>query len=197
MGILHRFDRVFRRKSAHHQGQLTIGCGLDGKTIDPQHVLRSVRTAAVYFHDKLDVLHGPFPFLNRPGLKPVLPSNMNTLISMRLLSEQSLIDRVMTQTSPRSDQYQRGDNFQIRLTYFRRAERARKGAYSTLMLGLSTTIVKLRHWCGFTMEPMNPEPPRARRSRRLFASVLPSCTLVALVVNISQIAPLLKLPNRT
>jgi len=71
VGILHRFDRVFRRKSAHHQGQLTIGCGLDGKTIDPQHVLRSVRTATVYFHDKLDILHGPFPFLNRPGLQPV------------------------------------------------------------------------------------------------------------------------------
>jgi hypothetical protein len=113
VGILHRFDCVFRRKSTHHQGQLTIGCGLDGKTIDPQHVLRSVRTAAVYFHDKLDVLHGPSPFLNRPGLEPVLPSNMNTLISVGLPSEKSPINRVMTQTSPRSNQMRR--QFQIGL----------------------------------------------------------------------------------
>ena len=67
MGILHRLNCVFRRKSAHYQGELTIGCGLDRKTIDSQHVLRSVRAAAVYFHDKLDVLHGPFPFLNGPA----------------------------------------------------------------------------------------------------------------------------------
>jgi hypothetical protein len=62
MGILHRLDRVFRRKSAHHQCQLAVGRRLDGRLIDAQHILRSMGAAAVDFHDKLDVFHDSFPF---------------------------------------------------------------------------------------------------------------------------------------
>jgi hypothetical protein len=61
VGILHRLDRVFRRKSPHHQGQFAVSRRLDGKPIDPQHVLRSVSTAAVDFYNKLDIFHGSLP----------------------------------------------------------------------------------------------------------------------------------------
>jgi len=60
VGVLHRLYRVFRRKSPHHQGQLAVGCGLDGKSVDAQYILGSVGTAAVHFHDKLYVFHGSF-----------------------------------------------------------------------------------------------------------------------------------------
>jgi len=72
VGVLHGLDRVFSRESPHHQGQLTIGCRLDGKSINPQHVLRGMSAAAVHFHNKLDVFHGSFQVL-----RSVLAANMN------------------------------------------------------------------------------------------------------------------------
>ena len=60
VGVLHGFNRVFRCKSPHHQRQLAVGCCLDGKPINPQHVLRGMSTATVDFHNKLDVFHCPF-----------------------------------------------------------------------------------------------------------------------------------------
>ena len=66
--ILHRLNRVFRRQPTHHQGQFAVRCRLNGKPVHPQNVLRSVSTAAVYFHDKLDIFHGSFPFLERLSL---------------------------------------------------------------------------------------------------------------------------------
>lgn len=60
MGVLHGFDRVFRRKPSHYQGQLTIRCGLDGEPVNAQYILRSVSTTAVHFHNKLDVFHDSF-----------------------------------------------------------------------------------------------------------------------------------------
>ena len=65
MGILHRFDRVFRRKPSHYQGQLAIGCRLDREPVYAQYILRSVSTTAVYFHNKLDVFHDSFQILAR------------------------------------------------------------------------------------------------------------------------------------
>ena len=62
VGVLHGFNRVFSCKSPHDQGQLAVGCRLDGKPIDPQHILRGMSAAAVYFHNKLDVFHDSFPF---------------------------------------------------------------------------------------------------------------------------------------
>ena len=64
VGILHGLNRVLRCKSTHHQGQLAVGCRLDWKSIDPQHILRSMRAAAVHFHNKLNVFHGSFLFLS-------------------------------------------------------------------------------------------------------------------------------------
>ncbi len=64
VGILHGLDRVFRGKSPHHQRQLAVGCRLDGKPIDPQHILRSMSSTAVHFHNKLDVFHGSFQVLD-------------------------------------------------------------------------------------------------------------------------------------
>ena len=67
VGILHRLDRVFRRKSPHHQGQFAVSRRLDGKPIDPQHVLRSVSTAAVDFHNKFYIFHGSFQVFRSKG----------------------------------------------------------------------------------------------------------------------------------
>jgi hypothetical protein len=64
VGILHGLNRIFGCESPHHQGQLTIGRGLDGKPINPQHVLRGMSAAAVDFHNKLDVFHDSFPILS-------------------------------------------------------------------------------------------------------------------------------------
>jgi len=58
---LHGFDRVFGCKSTHYQGQLAVGCRLDGKPINALHVLRGMSTT-VHFHNKLDVFHGSFLF---------------------------------------------------------------------------------------------------------------------------------------
>jgi hypothetical protein len=58
---LHGFDRVFGCKSTHYEGQLAVGCRLDGKLIDALHVLRGM-SATVHFHNKLDVFHGSFLF---------------------------------------------------------------------------------------------------------------------------------------
>jgi len=55
-GVLQGFDGVFGRESAHHLGQLAVGCHVDWCRIDPLHVLGSA-TASVYFHEKLDVCH--------------------------------------------------------------------------------------------------------------------------------------------
>ena len=63
MGVLHGFDCVFRCKSSHHQGQFAIGSGLDRKPVDSQYVLRNVSTAAIHFHNKLDIFHDSFLFL--------------------------------------------------------------------------------------------------------------------------------------
>jgi hypothetical protein len=57
MRILHGLDRIFGSESAHHQGQLAIGCRLDGQPINAQDILRSVRATAVHFNHKLDVFH--------------------------------------------------------------------------------------------------------------------------------------------
>jgi hypothetical protein len=65
VGILHGFDCVFRREPSHYQGQLAIGCRLDRKSVDAQDVLRSVSTATVYFHYKLDVFHDSFQILGQ------------------------------------------------------------------------------------------------------------------------------------
>jgi len=97
MRILHGFNRVFRGKSAHYQGQLAVGCGLDGKPIDPQDVLGGVRTAAVHFHDKLDVFHGFLPEAVICALRSVLSLSLSlptlALISLGLESERSPADR--------------------------------------------------------------------------------------------------------
>jgi hypothetical protein len=61
VGSLHGFDRVFGCKSTHYQGQLAVGCRLDGKPINALHVLRGM-SATVHFHNKLDVFHGSFLF---------------------------------------------------------------------------------------------------------------------------------------
>jgi len=75
VGILHRLNRIFRCKSPHDQGQLTVGCRLDGEPVNPQHVLRSV-SAAIHFHNKLDVFHGSFLFYR--SNKKVLTRNETT-----------------------------------------------------------------------------------------------------------------------
>jgi hypothetical protein len=71
VGVLHGFNRVFSCKSPHHQGQLAIGCRLDGKPVDPQYVLRSMSTAAVHFHNKLDVFHCPFRLAANMNVDPL------------------------------------------------------------------------------------------------------------------------------
>jgi hypothetical protein len=94
MGVLHGLNRVFRCKSPHHQGQLAVGCRLDGKPVDPQHVLRGMRAAAVHFHNELDVFHCPFLLAAKTNLDPLgfgvgkIPRGST----------------VMTQTSPQSTQ---------------------------------------------------------------------------------------------
>ena len=75
MGILHRLNRIFRCESPHDQGQLTVGRRLDGEPVNPQHVLRSV-SAAVHFHNKLDVFHGSFLFYR--SNKKILTRNETT-----------------------------------------------------------------------------------------------------------------------
>jgi hypothetical protein len=62
VGVLHGFNCVVSCKSPHDQGQFAVGCRLDGKPIDPQHILRGMSAAAVHFHNELDVFHGSFLF---------------------------------------------------------------------------------------------------------------------------------------
>ena len=71
VGVLHGFNRILSRKSPHHQGQLAVSCRLDGKPIDPQHILRSMSAAAVHFHNKLDVFHCPFRPAANTNLDPL------------------------------------------------------------------------------------------------------------------------------
>jgi hypothetical protein len=63
VGILHGLDCVFGSKSTHYESQLAVSGGLDGKAINAQDILRSMGSATVYFHNKLNIFHGPFPFL--------------------------------------------------------------------------------------------------------------------------------------
>jgi len=60
VGILHGLNRIFRCKSSHDQGELAVGRRLNGKPVNPQHVLRSMSAAAVHLHDKFDIFHGSF-----------------------------------------------------------------------------------------------------------------------------------------
>jgi hypothetical protein len=101
VGVLHGFDRVFSCKSPHHQGQLAVGRRLDGKPIDPQHVLRGVGTATVDFHNKLNVFHCPFLLAANMNLDPLG-------FGVRKIPRGST---VMTQTSSQSNRG--GANFQI------------------------------------------------------------------------------------
>jgi hypothetical protein len=71
VGVLHRFNRILSCKSPHHQGQLAVSCRLDGKPIDPQHILRSMSAAAIHFHNKLDVFHCPFRPAANANLDPL------------------------------------------------------------------------------------------------------------------------------
>jgi hypothetical protein len=65
VGILHRFDRVFRCEPSHYQGELAIRRRLDRKPVNAQYILGSVSTAAVHFHNKLDVFHDSFQILGQ------------------------------------------------------------------------------------------------------------------------------------
>jgi hypothetical protein len=89
-GVLERFDSVFSRESPHNQGQLTIGCHLDGCQINPLHVFRGAGTTAIHFHNKFCVhdfhkclrccqalkevlaMHGP---RSSPSIDPVFPNS--------------------------------------------------------------------------------------------------------------------------
>lgn len=71
VGVLHGFNRVFSCKSPHYQGQLAVGCRLDGKPINPQHILGSMSAAAVDFHNKLNVFHCPFLVAANMNLDPL------------------------------------------------------------------------------------------------------------------------------
>jgi hypothetical protein len=90
MGVLHGFNRVFSCKSPHHQGQLAVGCRLDGKPINPQHVLRGVGAAAVDFHNKLNVFHGSFLLAANMNLDPLgfgigkIPSDQQSSLGLLL-----------------------------------------------------------------------------------------------------------------
>jgi hypothetical protein len=85
VGILHRFDRVFRRKPSHYQGQLAIGCRLDRKPVYAQYILRSVSATAVHFHNKLDVFHDSFQILAR-DFRSVLSVLTPILVGLSLQS---------------------------------------------------------------------------------------------------------------
>ena len=54
-GVLERFDNVFGCESPHDQGQLSIGCHLDGCQINPLHVFHGASTTAIHFYNKFFV----------------------------------------------------------------------------------------------------------------------------------------------
>jgi hypothetical protein len=58
VGILHGLDCIFGCKPAHYQGQFAVGGRLNRKPVNAQYVLRSMSTAAVDFHNELDIFHG-------------------------------------------------------------------------------------------------------------------------------------------
>jgi hypothetical protein len=122
--ILHGFDRIFRGKSSHNEGQLAVRGGLDRKTVNALNILGSVRTAAVYFHNKLDVFHVP-PELPTEWTRQRSPSSLElsqvptaALIGLGLESKRSPADRAVSnlhsseqaQKETVSDGYNRGTN---------------------------------------------------------------------------------------
>src|SRR5579864_2044795 len=56
-GVLERFDGVFGSESAHQQGQLAVGCHLEGRAIDTLHIGGAACAPSIYFHDELDIFH--------------------------------------------------------------------------------------------------------------------------------------------
>jgi small subunit ribosomal protein S21 len=54
---LDSFHGVFSREFAHNECHLTVGCHLNGSSINPLHVLRLVDTSTVHFHNKFCVYH--------------------------------------------------------------------------------------------------------------------------------------------
>jgi hypothetical protein len=103
MGVLHGLNRIFSRKSPHDQGQLAVGCRLNGKPVNPQHILRSVGAATIDFHNKLDVFHDSFLFrplvssllavgtnLDRLGLEVGKIPSRSIALKLRFVPEQSI-----------------------------------------------------------------------------------------------------------
>jgi hypothetical protein len=56
-GVLERFNSIFCREPPHNQGQLAIGCHLDGCQINPLHVFGGASTSSIHFHNKFCILH--------------------------------------------------------------------------------------------------------------------------------------------
>jgi hypothetical protein len=63
---------------------------LDGKPINPQHVLRCMGAAAVDFHNKLNVFHGSFLLAANMNLDPLgfgigkIPSDQQSSLGLLL-----------------------------------------------------------------------------------------------------------------
>ena len=56
-GVLERFDGVFGSEFTHQQGQLSVGCHLEGSAIDALHIGGAARASPVHFHNELDIFH--------------------------------------------------------------------------------------------------------------------------------------------
>src|SRR5579864_821042 len=56
-GVLERLDGVFGSESAHQQGQLAVGCHLEGSAFDTLHIGGAACAPSIYFHDELDIFH--------------------------------------------------------------------------------------------------------------------------------------------
>ena len=56
-GILDQFGSVFRCVLSHDQGQLALGCHLDGSAINALHILRGLRTSTADSNKKLEAAH--------------------------------------------------------------------------------------------------------------------------------------------
>ena len=52
-----RFDSILGGKSSHDQRQLTVGCHLNGGSINPLHILGFEGTSTIHFHYKLRICH--------------------------------------------------------------------------------------------------------------------------------------------
>ena len=53
-----RFNGVLGGQSSHQQGQLPVGCCLDGSPIKPLHKCRGMHAASAQFHKELGIFHG-------------------------------------------------------------------------------------------------------------------------------------------